>query len=209
MLRDILFTILPYLAAASPTPQAWSPPPLSATPNQITVLNSCRYIVHISSVQGSYPAQSVPPPPNNTIISAGNTYSENLIIHCASDTKTEEVRCAGQTLKISRTDDFGDGKITQVEWTNNQESKTWYNLSFVNCVINGNDASGCPGHDAGLQIVAGRNCTKFSCAPNEHCDQQIYYLPEHGGKPNAPNSMCPMTEGVAVELCVDLRNTGN
>ncbi|KAF2466122.1 uncharacterized protein BDR25DRAFT_190795, partial [Lindgomyces ingoldianus] len=132
-----------------------------------TILNSCSYPLYIWSQDSASSAPSSTPLLPNTI------YREPLRAPC--------LHC-GVSLKISKNPLHAD-QITQFEYSLSDDA-VWYDISLIDCV-EGDDASHCPGHEAGLQVVAGTNdygCGKMECKPGETCKESVYYVPVPGQK---------------------------
>jgi hypothetical protein len=93
----------------------------------------------------------------------------------AGSTHSEAMLDAGHSLKIAHNADglWAHG-ITQFEYTLMPDT-LWYDISLIDCT-NGQDASGCPGHDGGITISAsGGDCAVGSCGPGEYCPEQAYF----------------------------------
>ncbi|KAF2686082.1 hypothetical protein K458DRAFT_416427 [Lentithecium fluviatile CBS 122367] len=123
----------------------------SALAGQAIINNHCGYEVTVLSTSTN----------NQAPIAAGATFTEPLNGHAS--------------LKIAHDPSglWAHG-ITQFEYS--VAETLWYDISLIDCV-NGQDASGCPGHEGGITLTAsGGDCATASCAPGAYCPEQAYFV---------------------------------
>ncbi|KAF2658865.1 hypothetical protein K491DRAFT_713118 [Lophiostoma macrostomum CBS 122681] len=179
---------LPLLAFSVPAPLPF-PATGSASANHAMVINSCPYSVYLQSISGG--ASSV------------NNATDRSQVLAPGATYTEAMRNPGFgiALKISN-GTAATNTVTQLEYALDPSGDVWYDLSFINCIVDGSyDAAKCPGHDYGLKAKAGQGCKDFTCGPNEVCIGQAYWLKENGYQGGAPVSQCAASKGLTFELC--------
>jgi hypothetical protein len=169
-LTPILLT-LPLLIHATPTARG---------ANTATVINSCPYPIHLTSVpQG---AQS-------KILQPHTTYTETIRVPSNN---------GGVSIKLSKT---ASGPVNQFEYTLDKKTGVvYYDMSLIDCV-KGRDSKQCVGHEKGLSLSAGKGCKAFKCRPGEYCDKQAYFIPEAGYAKIAPVAGCAAKGGLVFELC--------
>jgi len=123
----------------------------SALAGQAIIQNNCGYQVTVLSTSTN----------NQATVGAGSTFTEPLNGHAS--------------LKIARDPSglWAHG-ITQFEYS--VADTLWYDISLIDCT-NGNDASGCPGHEAGITMTAsGGDCAVANCPPGAFCPDQAYFV---------------------------------
>lgn len=154
---------------------------------QVSFKNSCSYDVKLDVLPG--PGCSAG---NGGTVKAGGSWTDT-VTECS----------AGNTaLKV-----YSDGadKPMQFEY-GLANGNVWYDMSFIDCVSNGNDFSQCAGDSWAMS--SNSKCAAYQCSGGEHCCTQGYCDPNANAVDPDPNAGCgsdqgysPSDVGINIELC--------
>lgn len=126
-------------------------------------------------------------------VAAGSSWSDSMS-ECAGGNTALKVYKAGGSTSQPMQFEYG---ITN--------GMLWYDMSFIDCVKDGSDVSGCVGSAWAMRGNA--NCKAWSCSGPDCC-QQGYCDPKASNLGEEPTSGCGKSEGystsdlgVSIDLC--------
>jgi hypothetical protein len=165
-------------------------------PGAVYFKNSCNYAVSIEEFAGPGCECS-----EGTSVEAGSSWNDTLKT-CSSGNRVLKVYKEGESAPMQF--EYGVGT-----------ANVWYDMSFIDCVKNGDDFSACAGTGAGEGAKAGwamtseQDCHSFSCSGGQECCTQGYCDPYATGMDIQPNTGCgvdqgytdPTAMGITIELC--------